>query len=130
MVLDVFLWSVDFSVMEESGYYEWLYQELPLVNIRGPVAFADPVGTSPILGSRKAVSVELIKTEAGKGWIVMICRSKAGLDGGCNKSAVSSCRTESPADILGRGFVVCECFLDLELPGMLAIQWGRKTAGV
>lgn len=79
MVLDIYLESVDFSVIEESGYYEWLFQDLPLNNIGDPMAFADPVGTSPIFWRRKAVFVELIESEAGQGWTVLMCRNKAGL---------------------------------------------------
>lgn len=47
-VLDVYLESVDFSIIEESKYYEWLSQDLTLKNVGDPMAFAEPVETSPI----------------------------------------------------------------------------------
>lgn len=47
-VLDVYLESVDFSIIEESKYYEWLSQDLTLKNVGDPMAFAESVETSPI----------------------------------------------------------------------------------
>lgn len=57
--------SADFSVLEESGYYEWLFQDLPLDNVGDPMAFADPLETPFIFWRNKAVFVDLMESEAG-----------------------------------------------------------------